>query len=654
MEYSPTVGQWLKKRAVLKWILRWHDGKVPDPRNLIRTAQRQQIEDPLGLSRLEIESRLVACMHEIYQLRQQAPALRKRHLKWCLTLAKDRSDDTATKEIQAIIKNEAKRLQQRKINAQVKGQASRSVISITTNTPGGEEEFNSQEQVEHHTAQHLRQRFSLGQRAPLHRGTLHNDFGNLADTEASLQLFNGTYVFPRDCDAATMQYLQEAIRIKRALEQLPMDQQAVTPTEFTSFWSSAKESTSSSKSGRHFGHYKAMTDDPALVTLHVTNINLAATRGEPLTRWCEGVNVLLEKIPGNTNIDKLRAICLLEADFNWWLKIIFARRMMSHMATTNILPPEQGATKGKTPLDTSLLKRLFFDQSNILHEDSSSSSTDAEYCYDAVNHAACSIALQAVGVHINMVKCYLTSVQWMQYFLQTGFGLSAHSYGGSPDSICMGLTQGSGASPGAWSATSTVIVGAYKRQGYGATLHAGWSGNDVNLAALLYVDNTDLLHSSATRGLPLSDLVARVQHAINCWANLLQATGGSLKSNKCYWYLLSYKFVNGIAIPRHKNELTVQEVTIPQPTTQPLPIQLLDSSTPSKVLGVWTAPVDDGSAMMTHMISKGSLWATRIQASTLHPREVWYSLTTQALPSVKYGLITLMATRSNIDKQLPK
>ena len=62
------------------------------------------------------------------------------------------------------------------------------------------------------------------------------------------------------------------------------------------------------------------------------------------------------------------------------------------MAATGTLPPEQGATKGKTPLDTSLLKQLFYDQSNILHEDSSSSSTDAAYCYDAVNHAACSIA----------------------------------------------------------------------------------------------------------------------------------------------------------------------------------------------------------------------------------------------------------------------
>ena len=214
-------------------------------------------------------------MHEIYQLRQQAPALRKRHLRWCLTLARDRADDTATKEIQEIIKNEAKRRQQRTINAQIKPRASRSVANITVDTPYGTQEYSSKEEVEYHTAQHLRQRFSLGQRAPLHHGTLHNDFGDLADTEATHRLFNGTYVFPPNCDTATKQYLQEAMHIKAALEQYPMNTQAVTSTEFTTFWSSAKESTSSSKSGRHFGHYKAIIHDPALVNIHVTNINLA-------------------------------------------------------------------------------------------------------------------------------------------------------------------------------------------------------------------------------------------------------------------------------------------------------------------------------------------------------------------------------------------
>lgn len=654
MEFSPTVGQWLKKRAVLKWILRWHEGKVPDPRNLLRAARRLQIVEPLNLTRQEIESRLVACMQHIYDLRQQAPTLRKRHLQWCLNRAQKKSDHNASKEIQDIIKAEARRRQQRRINAQIKSRSGFAVTSVKVDTPAGEITYTSRDQIEQLTSHHLRQRFSLGQRAPLHRGSLFQDFGTLGNTEATEQLFNGTYEFPEGCDIATMHYLQEATRIKTALQQTPAIQQEVSTQDFITFWSSAKESTSSSKSGRHFGHYKAIINDPSLVSLHVTNINLAATRGEPLQRWCEGVNVLLEKIAGDSHIDKLRAICLLEADFNWWLKVIFARRMMSHMSSTGTLPPEQGATNGKTPLDTSLLKQLFYDQANILHEDCSSSSTDAAYCYDSANHAACSIALQAVGVPINMVQCYLTSVQRMQYFLQTGFGLSTYNYGGTPDSISMGLTQGSGASPGAWSAISTVIVGAYKQQGYGAQFYSGWSGKDVYLAALLYVDDTDLLHSPPIANLSTKALVQWVQNAITCWANLLQATGGSLKPQKCYWYLLSYKFVNGTASLRPLSELRTHSVNIPQPNNSTVSIELLDASNPTKVLGVWTSPNGDGSKMITHMLDKGVQWAARVQTSTLHPREVWYSLTTQALPAVRYGLICVMVERRYIDKHLPR
>ena len=35
IEYSLTVGLWIKRRSILKWLLLWHDGKVPDTRNLV-------------------------------------------------------------------------------------------------------------------------------------------------------------------------------------------------------------------------------------------------------------------------------------------------------------------------------------------------------------------------------------------------------------------------------------------------------------------------------------------------------------------------------------------------------------------------------------------------------------------------------------------
>jgi hypothetical protein len=187
----------------------------------------------------------------------------------------------------------------------------------------------------------------------------------------------------------------------------------------------------------------------------------------------------------------------------------------------------------------------------------------SENCYDAVNHAACSIALQAMGIFVEFVICYLYCIQLMQYYLATGHGHSTTSYGGSHKSRCMGLVQGSGAAPGAWIAVSTVIIGAYKKKGYGAHLVGGWSQQKIPLSALLYVDDTDLLHKQEQTPSTLDKLVPWVQEATNHWGHLLQATGGNLKPVKCYWYLLHYQFCNGIATLTPKEQLENYSISIP-------------------------------------------------------------------------------------------
>ena len=93
-------------------------------------------------------------------------------------------------------------------------------------------------------------------------------------------------------------------------------------------------------------------------------------------------------------------------------------------------------------------------------------------------------------VSIFLVQCYLICVQTMQYYLQTGFGQAAESYGGTETNSSMGF---SGAAPAAWTAVSTALVDTYKSKGYGASLHAGMNNTCLDIAALLYVDDTDLL-----------------------------------------------------------------------------------------------------------------------------------------------------------------
>ena len=67
----------------------------------------------------------------------------------------------------------------------------------------------------------------------------------------------------------------------------------------------------------------------------------------PLQRWLHGLTVMLEKEAGNINIDKLRAICLFKADFNWVLKVLYAKRMMGNAHENKIVPQEMLATEGQ-------------------------------------------------------------------------------------------------------------------------------------------------------------------------------------------------------------------------------------------------------------------------------------------------------------------
>jgi hypothetical protein len=80
-----------------------------------------------------------------------------------------------------------------------------------------------------------------------------------------------------------------------------------------------------SESGCHFGHYKAASHICYITALHCAKRTLAATTGILLAQWGQGLTVLLEKVFGNIYIDKMRAICLLETDYNWLNKYVFAK-----------------------------------------------------------------------------------------------------------------------------------------------------------------------------------------------------------------------------------------------------------------------------------------------------------------------------------------
>ena len=64
----------------------------------------------------------------------------------------------------------------------------------------------------------------------------------------------------------------------------------------------------------------------------------------PLERWCVGLSVMIEKVPGVIQVDKLRALLFMEADFNFANKLYFGKRMI-HAANDKVIAKEQFAVK---------------------------------------------------------------------------------------------------------------------------------------------------------------------------------------------------------------------------------------------------------------------------------------------------------------------
>ena len=83
--------------------------------------------------------------------------------------------------------------------------------------------------------------------------------------------------------------------------------------------------TLSSLSEIHYSHFKADAQDKFSTNLLSQQLTIIARCGVPPKSWSVGLQVMLEKIAGICLVDKLRAIQLYKADFNFYNQFVFGR-----------------------------------------------------------------------------------------------------------------------------------------------------------------------------------------------------------------------------------------------------------------------------------------------------------------------------------------
>jgi hypothetical protein len=206
--------------------------------------------------------------------------------------------------------------------------------------------YSTEHKMFEHTSDHLSQWFHLTHSAPCYQGQLFDDLGFMVDTECTQKILEGTYDYPPDTDEWTKKILQKAhFTFSQKMSGIEIATM-ITTEDFQNYWQRVDERTSSSFSGVTFSHYKVAAFHYMLLAMHAAYLTACARKGIPLKQWGVGLTVLLEKIIRNNFVHKLRAICLLEADFNWMNKMIFAKRMIGMALERQPIPGECFSKRG--------------------------------------------------------------------------------------------------------------------------------------------------------------------------------------------------------------------------------------------------------------------------------------------------------------------
>ena len=127
----------------------------------------------------------------------------------------------------------------------------------------------------------------------------------------------------------------------------------------------------------------------------------------------------------------------------------------------------------------------------------------------------------------------------------------------------MGLGQGSGGSNPGFTLTLAPMIYGFMGMNFQAGMRRAWSGILITLAAIMYVDDMDML-LKALEDQSIEELFAFIQATTDFWGLITMASGGSLKQKKCQVAIVSFNFSGGRSRIQQLRSLPKYQFVIPQ------------------------------------------------------------------------------------------
>jgi endonuclease/exonuclease/phosphatase family metal-dependent hydrolase len=353
----------------------------------------------------------------IKQAKEDLKAYKRKHINkrssWLDNLAlamaqEDGRDDQdidlrATKYITILKHREAQRTSARVIRRITRGtKACQQLDHVVVDVEGSSKSTTTKDEMECALLAENQQRFNQARDCPFLVEPLAGIVGRYADNDA-LSILTNQVQDHRTGNMFTDMVLQ-ALQGPANRSTIQLD---LSTESYEQGWLKCKEQTASGPSGIHFGHFIAACRHSKLKTLECAMANFPMKTGYSPVRWQRGVEVMLLKQFNNFHVNKLRAILLFEADFNFNNKRI-GRSLMWKAEDEQWLAPEQyGSRKHYSAIDHCLNKRLSFDILRQYKQSGAICVNDMKGCYDRIVHSVASLCMQRWGMPIQPIRMML-------------------------------------------------------------------------------------------------------------------------------------------------------------------------------------------------------------------------------------------------------
>ena len=426
---------------------------------------------------------------------------------------------------------------------------------------------------------------------------------------------------------------------------------AISTDDYTYGIKGWKETTSTSPSGRHLGHYKAALGCPIVTALHVRMINLPILYGFAPERWCLSVTPLIEKEAGKPFLTRLRVIHLFEADYNLFLKIHYSRIVKNATKANALNDQAHGSRPKRQTMDALFLSRLAKDLIRQLKINGASMDNDATGCYDRIIVSLGLLAARRLGLPEDSARTQAEVLQHLRYAVKTVYGISEENYQGTILAPLFGTGQGSAASPAVWLALSVVLLNAFdKLADDGFSFRDPWHEFLAKWKVFAFVDDTSLGFVDPTHLQNVEQLTARIERSAQLWEKLLFISGGTLNLAKCFWSLQFWEWPKGRPVlrppTRHDPDMLLYSGEAPTATI----IKYVDNDVATRMLGVFMNFTGTFQRHADEMQAKADSLAIRLDASSLSTQLSFQFYQSMYRPAMRYSLPVTSMTQQQLGK----